>query len=104
MNSRKINILMHLKYFIHALAIVLALLSSCAGNPASPLADQCRDGLDTAYAELDYARANRFDGTVEYTKAASLLGAAKIQYQFEKYPNCIDKVKRARVYIERSRK
>lgn len=95
---------MHLKYFNPALASVFVLLSGCAGNPASPLADQCRDGLNAAYEELDYARANGFDGTVEYTKAASLLGAARIQYEFEKYPNCIDKAKRARVYIDRSRK
>jgi len=49
------------------------------------------------------AKAKGFDGTVEYTKAASLLGAAKIQFEFGKYPNCIDKVQRARAYIAKSR-
>jgi hypothetical protein len=87
-----------------ALISLFVCLSGCAGNPASPLADQCRDGLNSAYEELDYAKANGFGGTIEYTKAASLLGAAKIQYEFEKYPNCIDKIRRARIYIERSRK
>jgi hypothetical protein len=87
-----------------ALISLFVCLSGCAGNPASPLADQCRDGLNAAYEELDYAKANGFGGTIEYTKAASLLGAAKIQYEFEKYPNCIDKIRRARIYIERSRK
>jgi hypothetical protein len=58
--------------------------------------------LSMAYAELDRARANGFDGTVEWTKAAGLLTAAKIQQQFGKYPNCIDKVRRARYYIHRA--
>lgn len=87
-----------------ALISLFMCLSGCASNPASPLADQCREGLNFAYEELDYAKANGFGGTIEYTKAASLLGAAKIQYEFEKYPNCIDKIRRARIYIERSRK
>jgi len=29
--------------------------------------------------------------------------AAKIQFEFGKYPNCIDKVQRARGYIAKSR-
>jgi len=45
-----------------------------------------------------------FGGTVDYTKAASLLGAAKIQEEFGKYPNCVNKVKRARQYIKRSKR
>jgi len=65
---------------------------------------QCENGLNVAYKELDMAKANGFDATVEYSKAASLLGAAKIQSEFGKYPNCIDKVQRARAYIVKSRK
>jgi hypothetical protein len=76
----------------------------CAGNPNSYQAQQCSDGLSTAYQELDYANTNGFSGTVEYTKAASLLGAAKIQKEFGKYPNCIDKVQRARAYIKASQR
>lgn len=30
-------------------------------------------------------------------------GGAKIQRQFEKYPNCVDKAKRARHYIRQAR-
>ena len=86
-----------------AVTIVVALVAGCAGNPNSSLADQCDNGLNTAYSELDYARSVGLDGTIEYTKAASLLGAAKIQYEFGKYPNCIDKVNRARAFIARSK-
>jgi hypothetical protein len=59
----------------------------------------CANGLSQAGHELEQAKVNGFSGTVAWTKAASLLAAAKIQQQFEKYPNCIDKVKRARVFI-----
>ena len=89
--------------FYLAITIALALITGCASNPNSSLADQCYNGLNAAYSELDYARTNGLDETLEYTKAASLLGAAKIQYEFGKYPNCIDKVNRARAYIARSK-
>ena len=82
-------------------ALVVTLVG-CAGNPNSSLAKQCDSGLSMAYEELDYAKSKGFDGTVEFTKAASLLGAAKIQSEFGKYPNCIDKVNRARAYIKKS--
>jgi hypothetical protein len=82
----------------------LAALAGCATNPTSTPAEECSSGLSAAYKELDFAKAKGFDGTVDYTKAASLLGAAKIQYEFGKYPNCIDKVRRARVFIASSMK
>ncbi len=84
-----------------ALALLLAV--ACTGNPGGPLAQECSSGLSAASSELRSAKADGFGGTVDWTKAASLLTAAKVQYEFEHYPNCIDKVKRARVYIERAR-
>ena len=78
------------------------LLTACAGQPQRDLAAECDQGLRSAYAELDLAKAKGFDGKVEWSKAAGLLTAAKVQQQFEKYPNCIDKVKRARYYIRQS--
>lgn len=77
--------------------------AGCASNPNASLGTQCEKGLSVAYQELDLAKAKGLEGTVEYTKAAGLLSAAKIQYEFEKYPNCIDKVKRARVLIAKSK-
>jgi len=89
---------------VAGLTLLAAFTAGCAGDPNSSQAAQCDDGLRVAYKELDYAKANGFDGTVEVTKAASLLGAAKIQQEFGKYPNCIDKVHRARAYLAQSRK
>jgi len=94
---------MQAKTFHIAVTTVAVLASGCASNPDSSLAEQCHSGLNAAYSELDYAKTVGLDGTVEYTKAASLLGAAKIQYEFGKYPNCIDKVNRARAFIRRSK-
>lgn len=81
----------------------LAVAVGCAGNPNSSLARQCENGLSIAYKELDFAKANGFGGTVEQSKAAGLLTAAKVQFEFGKYPNCIEKVDRARAFINRSR-
>ena len=93
---------MHTK--ILTLIMFISLAAGCAGNPNSSIALQCKDGLRIAYEELDFAKAKGFSGTAEYTKAASLLGAASIQKEFEKYPNCIDKVGRARAYIKASQR
>lgn len=92
-----------MKYKILTLVAFVVTIAGCAGNPASSLAQQCHDGLAVANQELDYAKTKGLDGTVEYAKAASLLGAAKIQSEFGKYPNCIDKVRRARAYIRLSK-
>ena len=81
------------------------LLAACSGQPNRPdLARQCAEGVKHANQELDLAKAKGFSGTVEWAKAASLLSAAAIQQQFEKYPNCIEKVKKARYYIRESQR
>jgi hypothetical protein len=85
------------------LALFLAAATGCAGNPTGSQAAQCEEGLRVAYKELDFAKARGFGGTVEYSKAAALLAAAKVQQEFGKYPNCIDKVRRGRAYIVKSR-
>ena len=86
--------------------VITGVVAAGIGCPGSPkdleLARQCADGLDTAYKELDFANAKGFGGTVDWTKAASLPSAASIQKEFGKYPNCVDKVRRARYYIEKS--
>jgi len=89
---------------IVALTLSLLLLGGCAGNPTSDVAKQCRDGLAVAYQELDFAKTQGFEGTVDYAKAAGLLTAAKVQEEFGKYPNCVDKVDRARAFIRQSMK
>jgi hypothetical protein len=90
---------------ITAITATAAAIAACPGAPRDPaLAEECESGLKKAYQELDFAKAKGVEGTVDYTKAASLLSAASIQQEFRKYPNCVDKVKRARYYIEQSQK
>ena len=91
--------------------IILALLvgafavsTALAGDAKNGLAAECENGLKAATRELDLAKAKGLGGTWEITKAATLLAGAKIQSGFGKYPNCIDKVRRARAFIARSRK
>ncbi|MDH5572209.1 MAG: hypothetical protein OEY89_10615 [Gammaproteobacteria bacterium] len=90
------------KFNLVCLTIICIFVSSCAANPTSPEAKKCRVALNAAYKNLDIAKANGFSGTVEYGKAAALLSAAKIQEEFGKYPNCIDKAERAELHIKKS--
>lgn len=104
MRSVEVPVLRRAAKFATIIAIATS-ISACPGPPRNPeLAEQCERGLKAAYEELDFAKANGFGGTVAWTQAASLLSAASIQEEFRKYPNCIDKVKRARYYIGQSQK
>lgn len=85
------------------IAVLVFLLGGCAGNPVGSEAEQCRNGLVLAHQELEAARAEGLEAGWAYTKAAALLGAAKVQEEFGKYPNCIIKVNRARQYIQQAR-
>jgi len=90
-------------------ATVSVALAGCSTAPTkSPeqelaLAKQCDKGLDVGYKELNFSNANGFGGSWEYTKAASLLGAAKVQSGFGSYDGCIEKVTTARAYIKASK-
>jgi len=85
-----------------AVILTMFLIAGCETNPSSASARQCMSGLNAAKQELNFAKTQGFSGTVEYTKAATLITGASIQYEFGKYPNCIDKVKRARHFIKMS--
>lgn len=90
---------------LHALlfpVLISLVLVGCAGNPNSPQARRCEARLDVAQRALKIAKAKRARGHIGLTKAASLITAARIQYEFGKYPNCIDKAKRARAYIRKA--
>lgn len=90
---------------VAAIVVIAASIAACPGPPRDiELAEKCEQGLKVAYDELDFAEAKGFSGTVAWTQAASLLSAASIQKEFRKYPNCVDKVRRARYYIEQSQK
>jgi len=90
-------------------AAVTMTLAGCSSAPTKPVAEQalakqCDKSIDAGYRELNFSNANGFGGSWEYTKAASLLGAAKVQSGFGSYTGCIEKVKTARSYIKQSRK
>jgi len=92
-----------MKQFSFALFLTMFLIAGCETNPSSASARQCLSGLKIAKKELNFAKTQGFSGTVEYTKAATLITGASIQYEFGKYPNCINKVKRARRFIRNSK-
>ena len=79
----------------------IALLAGCSAT--SSYRASCANQLDAAWQELDLAKAEGFAGTVSYSKAASLMTAAKTQQQFEAYRGCTDKSEKARFYIRESR-
>jgi hypothetical protein len=85
--------------------IVLALLAALNGcATVTKGRDRCADLVDTAWKELDLAKAQGFSGTVSYSKAAGLLTRAKTNQMVEDYPECIETADRARFYIAESRK
>lgn len=81
--------------------LLIACLSACAARTDGRAT--CDNLVEQGWRELDIAKAKGLDGTVSYTKAASLLAAAKGQQVIERFPSCINKAKRARIYIAESR-
>lgn len=89
-----------MKYWI-CLPLLAVALTGCAGKTV--YRETCANQLDAAWKELSIAEAEGFAGTVSYSKALSLLTAAKTQQQFEAYEGCTSKAERARFYIRESR-
>lgn len=78
----------------------LLLVAGCTQDSGDRgLGPSCEHGLDAAYRELDRAKVDGLSGSVKWSKAASLLAAAKVQEQFEEYENCVLKVRKARSYL-----
>ncbi len=89
-----------MKHWI-SLPLLAVMLTGCAGKTV--YRETCANQLDAAWKELSIAEAVGFAGTVSYSKALSLLTAAKTQQQFEAYEGCVSKAERARFYIRESR-
>jgi hypothetical protein len=89
---------------LSAACLLGLLLTACSGNVTSDHAIQCSDGLKAAEAELEDAKLKGFSSSISWTKAANLIIAANVQKQLERYPSCIDKVRRARLYIRDSQR
>lgn len=84
-----------------SLLLIALVLAGCAGKTA--YRDDCANQLDAAWKELDLAKAEGFSGAVSYSKALSLLTAAKTEQQFEAFEGCTEKAEKARFYIRESR-
>lgn len=94
-----------MKLFSILFPVVLGLfLASCTGRIATPVGQECAEGLRIANQELDEAKVKGFSGSIQWIKAANLLAGANVQEQFEKYESCADKVRRARIYIQEAQK
>ena len=80
------------------------LLAGCSGMTATEPGPACADELHAANRELEDARAAGFAGSIQWIKAANLLAAAEVRRQVEKYDSCLEKVRRARVFIREAQK
>lgn len=87
--------------FCVSIFLLILTAAGCAGRMEGRAT--CDNLVDQGWKELDIAKAEGFSGTVSYAKAASLLAAAKGQQVIDRFPSCINKAKRARVYIAASR-
>ena len=88
-----------------ALTCLTALsLAACSGRIATPAGQECAEGLRIANQELEDAKVKGFGGSIQWIKAAGLLTDASVHQQLERYPSCLDKVQRARIYIREAQK
>lgn len=87
------------------LGIVIAVVfTGCTGRIGTNTAQYCSEQLSAAEDELNKAKADGLGEVVQITKATSLIAAAAVQKQFERYAGCADKARRARAYIADARK
>lgn len=86
---------------VFSLLALALLLAGCSGTTVNR--DNCANELGAAWHELDLAKAEGFAGTVSYSKALTLITAAKTEQQVESYGGCYDKATKARFYIKESR-
>ena len=92
-----------MKKLLPALLVIAATaLTACSGAPTK-FRVSCDTELDTAWQELDIAKAEGFAGTVSYTKALSLITSAKTMQTVEKFESCYNQASKARFYISESR-
>jgi len=77
------------------------ILGACAGKTDFRAA--CASEVEVAWSELSIAKAEGFSGTVSYTKALSLITAARTMQTVENFDACYNQAKDARFYIRQSR-
>ncbi len=82
--------------------VSMYVVAAHADQQALPAERECAITLDIANKELEQARVKGLAGSVAFVEASGLLVGAKVQQEFGKYPNCVDKAKRARFHIKRA--
>lgn len=90
------------KFLIFGLAGLA--LGGCGGKIATERGQACSQALHVANQELEDAKVKGLSGSIQWIKAANLLAAANARMQVEKFENCLDKVRRARIYIQEAQK
>jgi hypothetical protein len=85
-----------------SLLTLTLVLAACAGK--TQFRSACDKEIEAAWSELSIAKADGFSGTVSYTKAFSLITAARTMQAVENFDTCYNNAKDARFYIRESRK
>lgn len=83
------------------LILTLIGLTACAGK--TQFRSACDKEIEAAWGELSIAKADGFSGTISYTKAFSLITAARTMQTVENFDACYNNAKDARFYIRQSR-
>jgi len=86
------------------LILPLAMVTGCGGKIATPVGQRCGDELRAAEKDYESVNTQSVGSSIELAKAANFLSQAAFAKQFEKFDTCIEKVHRARVYIDEAKK
>ncbi len=79
--------------------ITLITLTGCMDAGDRGLGPACQSNLVAAERDLKSAKANSIGTVINWARAATLIGAARTQQQFNEYQNCVIKAKKARKII-----
>ena len=81
------------------LALLCLVVAACAEPGEASYRPACEQGLADGFAALGRAEAGGLKGSANWTRAASLLSAARVQKEFGEYENCAIKVQSAQSYL-----
>jgi len=79
-------------------------ITACSGKVATTAGQECGEILRQAENEYEQVNTESLSGGFELMKASNLIAQATIAKQFEKFESCVDKARRARIYIGEARK
>ncbi len=82
-----------------SLAVLCLVAAACAEPGEASYRAACEQGLEDGFAALGRAEARGLQGSANWTRAASLLSAARVQKEFGEYQNCAVKVQSAQSYL-----